>query len=133
MFDIGFSELLIIAVISLLVIGPERLPETVRTVAMWIGRFKRSLRETRREIEQQLGADDIRRQLHNEEIMRNLEKMRTEMDALKKEVRLESELFNGTEKSDQESAAATEAAPSSGDATTQADNSDSRPSEQKQN
>lgn len=133
MFDIGFSELLIIAVISLLVIGPERLPETVRTVAMWIGRFKRSLRETRREIEQQLGADDIRRQLHNEEIMRNLEKMRTEMDALKKEVRLESELFNGTEKSDQESAAATEAAPSSGDAATQADNSDSRPSEQKQN
>lgn len=93
MFDIGFTEVLVIAVISLIVIGPDRLPETVRTVSMWIGRFKRSLRETRREIEQQLGTDEIRRQLHNEEIMRNLEKMRGEMDALKKEVRLESELF----------------------------------------
>lgn len=93
MFDFGFAELLLVAVISLIVIGPDRLPETVRTVGMWIGRLKRSLRETRREIEQQLGADEIRRQLHNEEIMRNLEKMRSEMETLKQEVRLESELF----------------------------------------
>jgi len=75
-FDIGFTELLLIATISLIVIGPERLPETVRTVSLWIGRFKRSLRETRREIEQQIGADEIRRELHNEEIMRNLERLR---------------------------------------------------------
>lgn len=97
MFDISFVELLVIAVIGLLVIGPERLPETVRTVTMWIGRFKRSLRETRREIEQHLGADEIRQQLHNEEIMRNLEKMRSEMDALKQDVRLESELYENTD------------------------------------
>jgi sec-independent protein translocase protein TatB len=79
-FDIGFTEILLIAIISLLVIGPERLPETVRTIALWIGRFKRSLRETRQEIEQQIGADEIRRELHNEEILRNLEKIRTEVD-----------------------------------------------------
>jgi sec-independent protein translocase protein TatB len=78
-FDIGFTELLVIATITLIVIGPERLPETVRGVSMWIGRLKRSLRETRREIEQQIGADDIRRELHNEEVMRSLEKMRTEV------------------------------------------------------
>lgn len=106
MFDIGFTEVLVIAVISLIVIGPDRLPETVRTVGMWIGRFKRSLRETRREIEQQLGADEIRRQLHNEEIMRNLEKMRSEMDALKKEVRLESELFDEKSQTDKPAAEA---------------------------
>lgn len=84
MFDIGFFELLIIAVVGLVVIGPERLPETVRGVSLWIGRFKRSLRETRSELEKQLGADDIRRQLHNEEVMRSLEKTRREIeDALK--------------------------------------------------
>ena len=73
MFDIGFFELLVIACISLVVIGPERLPEAARAVGLWLGRLKRSLRETRTELEKQLGADDIRRQLHNEEVMHSLE------------------------------------------------------------
>ncbi len=76
MFDIGFMELLVCALVGLFVIGPERLPTTIRTVALWVGRIKRSLLETRREIEQQLGADDIRRELHNEQVMREWEKMK---------------------------------------------------------
>ena len=79
MFDIGFNEILVIALVGLIFIGPERLPETVRTISLYIGRFKRTLRETRREIEQQLGADEIRRELHNEEVMKNLEKLRKEV------------------------------------------------------
>jgi sec-independent protein translocase protein TatB len=78
-FDISFGEMMVCLVVILIVIGPERLPETVRTVALWIGRLKRSIRETRSEIERQIGADDIRRQLYNEEIMRSLEKTRAEM------------------------------------------------------
>lgn len=73
MFDMGFFELLVIAVVALLVIGPERLPGAVRTGGLWIGRMKRMLRETRAGIEDHIGADDIRRQLHNEEIMRSLQ------------------------------------------------------------
>ncbi len=73
MFDIGFFELILIAIVGLLVIGPERLPETARSAGLWIGRLKRTLRDTRSELEQQLGADEIRRQLHNEEVMRSLE------------------------------------------------------------
>lgn len=80
MFDIGFSELVVCLVVALVVIGPERLPETVRTIALWIGRLKRSLRDTRTEIERQIGADDIRRQLYNEEILRNLEKNRIALE-----------------------------------------------------
>jgi len=79
-FDIGFFELLIVAIVGLVVIGPERLPETVRSISLWIGRLKRSLRETRSELEKQLGADDIRRQLHNEEIMRSLESTRQSIE-----------------------------------------------------
>ncbi|BFM19391.1 Sec-independent protein translocase protein TatB [Gilvimarinus japonicus] len=86
MFDMGFFELMLIAIVSLLVIGPERLPDTVRSVSLWVGRLKRSLRETRSEIERQIGADDIRRQLHNEQIMRNLEATRRELDDVKAEV-----------------------------------------------
>lgn len=76
MFDIGFAELLVCLIVALVVIGPEQLPGTVRTVGLWIGRLKRSLRETRTEIERQIGADDIRRQLHNEEILKNIEDTR---------------------------------------------------------
>lgn len=85
MFDISFFELLVCALVALVIIGPERLPETVRTISLWIGRLKRSLRETRGELEKQLGADDIRRQLHNEEIMNSLEKTRREIESAVKE------------------------------------------------
>lgn len=80
MFDIGFFELLIIAIVGLVVVGPERLPEAARAVGLWIGRLKRSLRDTRSELERQLGADDIRRQLHNEEVMRSLEATRLQVE-----------------------------------------------------
>jgi len=85
-FDIGFSELLVCVVVALVVIGPERLPETVRTVGLWIGRLKRSLRDTRSEIERQICADDIRRQLHNEEILERIEQTRIEMEKTLQEV-----------------------------------------------
>jgi len=79
-FDIGFTELLVCLIVALVVIGPEQLPGTVRTIGLWIGRLKRSLRDTREEIERQIGADDIRRQLHNEEIMQNLEATRLQLE-----------------------------------------------------
>ena len=82
MFDIGFSEIVVCAIVALIVIGPERMPETVRTVGLWIGRLKRSLRETRVEIERQIGVDDIRRQLHNEDIMRSLEDARHDINSV---------------------------------------------------
>jgi len=77
-FDIGFFELLVVAVVGMLVIGPEQLPSTLRTAGLWWGRAKRAMQATRSEFEQQIGADDLRRQLHNEEVMRRLEK--TEKD-----------------------------------------------------
>ncbi len=79
MFDIGFFELLVITVVGLLVIGPEQLPGAMKTAALWWGRFKRGLQNTRTEFEQQIGADDIRRQLHNEEVMRRLNASREEI------------------------------------------------------
>lgn len=80
MFDIGFLELLIIAVVGLLVIGPDQLPGTLRSIGLWVGRFKRGLQQTRSEFEQQIGADDIRRQLHNEEVMQRLNASKEDID-----------------------------------------------------
>ena len=73
MFDIGFAELLLIAVLGLIVLGPERLPTAVRTISLWVGRLRRSFTSIRQEIEREVGADEIRRQLHNESIMASLD------------------------------------------------------------
>ncbi len=82
MFDIGFAELLLIAVVSLLVIGPEQLPATVRTISLWLGRMRRSFNEIKADIEREIGADDIKRQLHNETILKELENTRAELSAI---------------------------------------------------
>ena len=80
MFDIGFSELLVIALVTLLVMGPERLPQTVRSISLWIGRLKQMLASARRDLEQEVGMDDIRQQLHNEQIMRELNESKDHLE-----------------------------------------------------
>lgn len=82
MFDIGFGEILVVAVLGLLVLGPERLPEAVRTIALWVGRFKRAYRQVRTEIEREIGADEIRRQLQNEDVMHSLGSTRQEIQKI---------------------------------------------------
>jgi sec-independent protein translocase protein TatB len=69
MFDVGFSELLLVGLVALLVLGPERLPVAARMAGLWIGRIKRSFNSLKTEVERELGADEIRRQLHNENIL----------------------------------------------------------------
>jgi len=82
MFDIGFPELLIVSVVALLVIGPEKLPETVRSVAIWVGRLKRSLANIRTELESEIGADEIRRELRNDAIMRELSEAKQNVESI---------------------------------------------------
>ena len=69
MFDIGFIEIVVICLVGLVVIGPSRLPEALRTGAMWLGRGKRMIGNVRRDLENEIGIDEIRRDLRNEQIM----------------------------------------------------------------
>jgi len=63
MFDIGFAELVIIAVVGLLVIGPERLPSAIRTGSLWLNRIKRGFTDIKREVEQELHNDAVMQEL----------------------------------------------------------------------
>jgi len=66
-FDIGFWELLLIATVALIVVGPERLPKLIRVTGLWIGRASASLQSIRREISRELDEQELREAL-NEQI-----------------------------------------------------------------
>lgn len=83
MFDIGFLELLVVAVVALIVLGPERLPVAIKVSAVWVGRLRRSFQSIQQAIEKEINMDEIRRDIHNESVMAELKKSR---DRVQKEV-----------------------------------------------
>ena len=77
MFSIAFSEILIVVLVGLLVFGPEKLPQAVRTFAFGFAKLKRSWHATRRELEQEIGMDEIRREIHNAQVLEDLERAKS--------------------------------------------------------
>ncbi|WP_136069024.1 Sec-independent protein translocase protein TatB [Modicisalibacter radicis] len=67
MFDVGFLELMLIGVVGLLVLGPERLPKAARTAGLWIGKAKRTVANMQREINAQLEAEELRQKVAEQE------------------------------------------------------------------
>ena len=61
MFDVGFTELLLIGVVSLVVIGPERLPDVARTVGKWIGKTQRFVRGVKTDIANELDSGELKK------------------------------------------------------------------------
>lgn len=63
MFDIGFTELLVIAVVALIVLGPERLPKAARFTGLWVRRARAQWHSVRDELERELAAEELKRNL----------------------------------------------------------------------
>lgn len=61
MFDIGFSELVVIAVVALVVLGPERLPRVARTMGHLFGRMQRYVAEVKQSIDREMQSDELRK------------------------------------------------------------------------
>jgi sec-independent protein translocase protein TatB len=72
MFDIGFWEIMLIAVVALVVVGPERLPKLIRVTGLWIGRAQASLQSIRNEISKELRAEELKQALKQPEDMPDL-------------------------------------------------------------
>ena len=87
MFDIGFPELALVSVVALLVLGPQRLPETLRTLGLWLGRMRRSFARVKVEIEREIGMDEVRRQLHNEAVMEQMKDIERDVEGLRTDLR----------------------------------------------
>ena len=60
-------------------LGPERLPGAIRTVSLWVGKLRRSFNGIKAEIEREIRADEIRQDLHNQAVLKDLRRLETEM------------------------------------------------------
>jgi sec-independent protein translocase protein TatB len=75
MFDIGFSEIVLIMVIALIVVGPERLPRLARSTGLWIGKIRGFVASVKAEIDHELAAEELRKTLSRQAEMPELEEI----------------------------------------------------------
>ena len=67
MFDMGFQEIVLIGVIALIVIGPERLPSVARSIGLWVGKMQRFVAGVKSDIASELQTDELRSMLNSQE------------------------------------------------------------------
>src|SRR5688500_5352939 len=88
MFDIGFSELLVIAVVALIVLGPERLPKAARFAGLWVRRARAQWYAVKSELEHELAAEELQRSLREtrDAVQRTDSELRAQGDALQRDI-----------------------------------------------
>ena len=88
MFDVGFSELIVIGIVALVVIGPERLPKVARTVGLLLGRMQRYVNEVKADINREMQLDELKQLKEDmQESARNFEsQLSSQMRSLEQSV-----------------------------------------------
>ncbi len=84
MFDIGFWEILLIGVLALVVLGPERLPKAAKTVGYWVGKGRRYIEGVKQEVASEFDASELKRLLHNQEVQ--LKELQSKIDVSQNEI-----------------------------------------------
>jgi sec-independent protein translocase protein TatB len=87
MFDIGFSELLLICVIALLVVGPERLPKLARTAGLWVGKARRIVAEVRTEVERELKMEEVKQSVRQPGALEEMKQLAERVRSINADVR----------------------------------------------
>ena len=82
MFDIGFSEVILIFVIALLVVGPERLPRIARTAGLWVGKMRGFVSSVKADIDRELATEELKKALAKQASVPELQELIDEGDAL---------------------------------------------------
>lgn len=101
MFDVGFGELVIIGLVALIVIGPERLPTVARTAGLWIGKARHLLATVKADIDREVKAADLKQimeqQAKSSGVYEIVEETKSSLEATKSSLHeMKSELQNGT-------------------------------------
>lgn len=93
MFDIGFSEIFVIAIVALLVLGPERLPKAARFAGLWVRRARAQWHSVKSELESELAAEELKRSLHEtrESLRETEQELNAGIEAARNRIRREQE------------------------------------------
>lgn len=75
MFDIGFTEIVFIMVITLLVVGPERLPRIARTAGLWVGKLRGFVSTVKADIDKELATEELKKVLQKQASSPELEEL----------------------------------------------------------
>jgi sec-independent protein translocase protein TatB len=102
MFDVGFSELLIIAVVALLVLGPERLPKAARFAGLWVRKARAQWYSVKSELELELAQDEMKKHLQETEnsIKAPLQELQHELQQTETEISRDVEQLADTLKTE---------------------------------
>ncbi|MBS3952514.1 MAG: twin-arginine translocase subunit TatB [Methylomicrobium sp.] len=87
MFDIGFSELCVVGLVSLIVIGPEKLPKIARIAGFWLGKTQHTVAKIKAEIKEELDAEELRSAI-------NAQIADEELSHISKDINLAAESLN---------------------------------------
>jgi sec-independent protein translocase protein TatB len=82
MFDVGFSELVLLAIVALVVLGPEKLPHAARMAGAWLGRIRRTMTNIQMEIEKEVSAQEMRDRINQE-----IERLKTLSNPINDEIK----------------------------------------------
>ena len=87
MLDLGGMEITLILMLAIVVLGPTKLPQVARTLGLWMGRLRRMYNNFKLELDREVGMDDVRRQLHNEQIMSEMKDLEKETKSILHDVK----------------------------------------------
>ena len=92
MFDMGFTEMMLIGIVALIVIGPERLPGVARTAGKYFGRLKRFMTSVKADVEQELRADELREILAQQQ--KELDKLKDNITDAGREIEKQADVVS---------------------------------------
>ena len=75
MFDIGFTEIILVFVVMLLVVGPERLPRLARTAGLWVGKMRGLVASVKADIDRELATEELKKALAKQASVPELEEL----------------------------------------------------------
>ena len=89
MFEIGFWELIMVGVVALIVVGPERLPGLARTAGLWLGKARRMIADVKAEVDRELHLEEIKQTLRQQANLGEVKDLTDQVKSLRQDIQAE--------------------------------------------
>jgi len=90
MFDVGFSELILLGIVALVVLGPEKLPHAARMAGAWLGKIRRTVIDIQAEIEKEVSAAELKQRMNDE-----IERLKAASNPIQEEIKAIENTIHG--------------------------------------